>query len=84
MVGFKNFEEEDKENCPIGEDLCEQMNVFHESLMGTVSLNALQVPENSVCCHDSHSKFHINLLVAWYCNRTTNKSRGRSKSFTIS
>lgn len=38
------MEEEDKENCPIGEDLCERMNGFHEKLMQHVSLKALLAP----------------------------------------
>lgn len=42
ILGFKNLEEEDKENCPCGDDLRERLNGFHESLMGKVSLNALQ------------------------------------------
>lgn len=42
ILGFKNFEEEDKENCPCGDDLRERLNSFHESLMSQVSLNALQ------------------------------------------
>lgn len=45
FLGFKNLEEEDKENCPLGEDLCERMNSFHEKLMCHVSLAALQSPE---------------------------------------
>lgn len=44
ILGFKNLEEEDKENCPIGEDLCERMNVFHDKLMIHVSLKALLAP----------------------------------------
>lgn len=45
ILGFKNLEEDDRENCPIGDELCEQLNKFHEELMSQVSLNALQVPE---------------------------------------
>lgn len=45
ILGFKNLEEEEKENCPIGEELCERLNEFHDNLMSQVSLNALQVPE---------------------------------------
>ncbi|KAH1010100.1 hypothetical protein HUJ05_004454 [Dendroctonus ponderosae] len=41
---FKNIEEEEKENCPLGDDLCERMNNFHNSLMTHVSLQALQAP----------------------------------------
>lgn len=44
VSGFKNLEEEDKENCPLNEELSEQMNGFHEQLMGHVSLQALQAP----------------------------------------
>lgn len=45
FLGFKNLEEEDKENCPLGDDLCERMNVFHEKLMIHVSLQALLAPQ---------------------------------------
>lgn len=48
ILGFKNLEEEEKENCPIGDDLCEQLNEFHDRLMSQVSLNALQVPDTDV------------------------------------
>ncbi|KAF2882575.1 hypothetical protein ILUMI_23592 [Ignelater luminosus] len=48
ILGFKNLEEEEKENCPIGEELCERLNEFHDNLMGQVSLNALQVPEGDI------------------------------------
>uniref|UniRef100_A0A6P7G955 Ryanodine receptor-like n=1 Tax=Diabrotica virgifera virgifera TaxID=50390 RepID=A0A6P7G955_DIAVI len=44
ILCFKNLEEEDKENCPLGEDLCEKMNGFHEKLMIHVSLQALLAP----------------------------------------
>lgn len=45
ILGFKNLEEDDKENCPIGEELCERMNIFHDQLMSQVSLKALLAPE---------------------------------------
>ncbi|XP_057661319.1 ryanodine receptor isoform X14 [Diorhabda carinulata] len=45
ILCFKNLEEEDKDNCPLGEDLCERMNNFHERLMRHVSLQALLTPE---------------------------------------
>lgn len=44
FAGFKNLTEEDRDNCPIGEDLCERLNEFHERLMGHVSLKALLAP----------------------------------------
>lgn len=44
FTGFKNLEEEDKENCPIGEELCERMNIFNDKLMQHVSLKALLAP----------------------------------------
>ncbi|ERL88665.1 hypothetical protein D910_06049 [Dendroctonus ponderosae] len=44
ILYFKNIEEEEKENCPLGDDLCERMNNFHNSLMTHVSLQALQAP----------------------------------------
>ncbi|KAG8232313.1 hypothetical protein J437_LFUL009412 [Ladona fulva] len=42
ILGFKNLEEEDKENCPCGDDIREYLNSFHEKLLNKVSLNALQ------------------------------------------
>lgn len=42
FLGFKNLEEEDKENCSCGDELRERLAGFHDSLMGKVSLNALQ------------------------------------------
>jgi hypothetical protein len=45
ILGFKNLEGEEKENCPCGEELSEQLAKFHEKLMSYVSLSALQEPE---------------------------------------
>ncbi|XP_046400098.1 ryanodine receptor isoform X3 [Ischnura elegans] len=42
ILGFKNLEEEDKENCPCGDEIREILNGFHEQLMAKVSLSALQ------------------------------------------
>ncbi|XP_049775985.1 ryanodine receptor [Schistocerca cancellata] len=47
ILGFKNLEEEDKENCPCGEELRDQLNTFHEKLMSHVSLNALRDAEEA-------------------------------------
>nr|QCQ29110.1 ryanodine receptor [Spodoptera frugiperda] len=47
ILSFKHLEEEDKENCPCGEELIARMNEFHESLMAHVSLNALQEPDGT-------------------------------------
>ncbi|XP_049853809.1 ryanodine receptor isoform X5 [Schistocerca gregaria] len=47
ILGFKNLEEEDKENCPCGEELRDQLNAFHEKLMSHVSLNALRDAEEA-------------------------------------
>ncbi|KAJ8867413.1 hypothetical protein PR048_031214 [Dryococelus australis] len=44
ILGFKNLEEEERENCPCGEDLSERLNGFHGQLMNQVSLTALQEP----------------------------------------
>jgi ryanodine receptor 2 len=44
ILWFKNLEEEDKENCPLGDELCEKLNEFHTRLMSHVSLQALQAP----------------------------------------
>ncbi|XP_075211293.1 ryanodine receptor [Lycorma delicatula] len=45
ILGFKNLEEGDFENCPCGEELRERLNSFHEQLMSKVSLLALQEPQ---------------------------------------
>nr|ALL55473.1 ryanodine receptor [Spodoptera exigua] len=47
ILSFKHLEEEDKENCPCGEELIARMNEFHESLMAHVSLHALQEPDGT-------------------------------------
>ncbi|XP_072162212.1 ryanodine receptor isoform X2 [Bemisia tabaci] len=44
VLGFKNLEEDDHENCPCGDELRERMNEFHTSVMRHVSLLALQEP----------------------------------------
>lgn len=52
IIGFKNLEEEESENCPCGNDLRERLNYFHERLMNHVSLVALQEPSldvRSIC-----------------------------------
>ena len=46
ILGFKNFEDEDKENCPLADDLMERLSNFHDKLMVHVSLKALLAPEN--------------------------------------
>ncbi|CAB3362502.1 Hypothetical predicted protein [Cloeon dipterum] len=45
ILGFKNLEEEEKENCPLGDDLREKLQGQHEGLMSIVSLEALKEPE---------------------------------------
>jgi hypothetical protein len=47
ILGFKNLEGEDRENCPCGEELSEHLSIFHNKLMSYVSLSALQEPEES-------------------------------------
>ncbi|XP_045464164.1 ryanodine receptor isoform X4 [Harmonia axyridis] len=42
ILGFKNVEEEDKENCPLGDELSDKMKEMHDVLMAHVSLQALQ------------------------------------------
>ena len=42
ILNFKNISEEDKENCPCGEELIAKMHEFHSNLMSYVSLHALQ------------------------------------------
>lgn len=48
ILGFKNLEEEEKENCPLGDDLREKLASQHDAMMTIVSLNALKEPEEEV------------------------------------
>uniref|UniRef100_A0A182TIU4 Ryanodine receptor 3, brain n=1 Tax=Anopheles melas TaxID=34690 RepID=A0A182TIU4_9DIPT len=45
ILGYKNLEEDDLENASCGPELRGRLIEFHEKLMGKVSLNALQEPE---------------------------------------
>ena len=45
ILGFKEMDPDDIENCPCGVDLRDSFLAFHENLLGKVSLNALQEPE---------------------------------------
>jgi len=42
ILGFKNLEEEDKENCPCGDELRGLLQDFHDELMLKLTLKALQ------------------------------------------
>lgn len=48
ILGFKNVEEEEKENLLCRDDLRERLNTIHEKLMKQVSLVALQIPSAEV------------------------------------
>jgi len=48
ILGFKNLDSDDRENCLIGDDLRERMNEFNEKLMKQISLVALQELEDDV------------------------------------
>lgn len=48
ILGFKNLDIDDKENCLIGDELRERMNEFNEKLMKQISLVALQESEDDV------------------------------------
>jgi ryanodine receptor 2 len=48
ILGFKNLEEEDKENCPCGDELRGLLQEFHEQLVGKLSLEALLEPSGEV------------------------------------
>jgi len=48
ILGFKNLDSDDKENCLIGDELRERMNEFNEKLMKQISLVALQESEDDV------------------------------------
>lgn len=53
------MEEEDKENCPIGEELCSRLNDFHDRLMTHVSLKALLAP----AVEEVHTIYEIKLRL---------------------
>ncbi|XP_030749975.1 ryanodine receptor isoform X1 [Sitophilus oryzae] len=59
---FKNLEEEDKDNCPLGDDLCERMNGFHDQLMSHVSLQALAAPQDEENSDDKIKAGPLNKL----------------------
>lgn len=48
ILGFKNLDSDDRENCLIGDDLRERMKEFNEKLMVQISLVALQESEDDV------------------------------------
>lgn len=48
ILGFKNLDSDDRENCLIGDDLRERMNEFNEKLMKQISLVALQESEDVI------------------------------------
>ena len=48
ILGFKNVEEEDRENLLCRDDLRDRLNTIHEKLMKQVSLLALQDPSMEV------------------------------------
>lgn len=48
ILGFKNLENDDRENCLIGDDLRERMNEFNEKLMKQISLVALQESDDVI------------------------------------
>nr|AHW99829.1 ryanodine receptor [Sogatella furcifera] len=63
ILGFKNLEEGDTENCPCGDELRERLNSFHEQLMHKVSLLALQEPsEEEASAEDSKKPGALNRL----------------------
>lgn len=47
ILGFKDLDPEDIENCPCGLDLKDSFLGFHDQLLGKVSLTALQEPEQT-------------------------------------
>jgi len=48
ILGFKNLEEEEKENCPCGDELRGLLQQFHDELIGKISLEGLQDPSDDV------------------------------------
>ncbi|XP_073986803.1 ryanodine receptor isoform X3 [Rhodnius prolixus] len=56
ILSFKNFDEEDKENSPCGDDLRERLNAFHEQLLQKVSLLALQEPSDEENAEEQNEK----------------------------
>lgn len=63
------MEEEEKENCLIGEDLCSRLNDFHAGLMQHVSLKALLAPpEEEVSVLPTFCIIYILYLYCLYCS----------------
>lgn len=62
ILGFKNLEGDEKENCPIGEDLMGRLNDFHDHLMAHVSLKALLAPPQEENPEDTHKPGAITKL----------------------
>lgn len=79
ILGFKNLEEDDTENCPCGVELREKLNTFHSELMTQVSLSALQeateITEEEVQS-EKPSKYHAGKFLLecepfLHCSLTT-------------
>lgn len=66
VLGFKNLEADDTENCPCGLDLRQNLNGFHEGLMKHVSLGALQEPPAEVSINLVKLLFNLPYIVQ--CN----------------
>lgn len=47
ILGFRDMDPEDVENCPCGVDVRDSFLSFHEQLLAKVSLNALQEPDEA-------------------------------------
>ena len=60
ILCFKNLEPDDLESCPLGEELRDKMNGFHEALMTKVSLKALEEPQEEVSWGEDSDRFLLN------------------------
>jgi hypothetical protein len=74
ILGFKNLEGEERENCPCGEELSEHLAKFHERLMSCVSLSALQEPGEPevrnifLCCKGNSFRYDPVSRVTKFMN----------------
>ena len=63
ILGFKNLEEDEKENCPCGDELRAHLQEFHELFMGKLSLEELLAGEPGEGDESEQGKAGITLVI---------------------
>jgi hypothetical protein len=78
ILGFKNMEEEEKENCPVGEEIRDILSNQHDGLMTIVSLNALKEPEEPEVSINTTERLYkcspLSSLVGECCRASKTRS----------